>query len=198
MFKDFKKNVLSAVALLSLPFLLLGIANPALAFKLTLQFCGDYFETPDPDDGVLQSRVTLEINDDGTINTSAGTNGILDADISTIVGNVELNYTEDDLFSFELGATQTAGTPMDYGFSSGLSDYWLFDDGNNNIFSFVLPNSVDLLDVQEIETTDIAEFRSGVFFKDKDKVQRVPEPSVVFASLAFVGLMTMVRDRQKK
>ena len=199
MFKHFRKNILSAVTLFSLPFLLLGIANPALAFQLTLQFCGEFLDAVNPGDGVLSSTVTLEINNDGTINTSAGNNGILDADISTSVNNVVVNYTEDMLSSFQSGVSENSETPLPYTFDGGLSDYWIFDDGNDNLFSFVLPNSVNLLEVQEINTMDLVDCRNtGSCFTDVDIIRRVPEPSVVLASMAFIGLMNMVRDRKKK
>ncbi|NEO84963.1 MAG: hypothetical protein F6J87_12030 [Spirulina sp. SIO3F2] len=189
------------------------------AFQLTLQFCGNFIDGSSGsllNDQVLKSRVTLGVKDDGTLDTDVGQNGLISADISTIVGGSILDYTEIDLFSsapvavaassggLAFASTEDATAAIAngsaYAFLGGPSSFWMFENQNGSLFNFAIPTSLNLKSVQPFSTVDIAEVRTGTitWVRSTDVPKPVPEPVSLLAGITSLGFINLMRRRMKR
>ena len=168
----------------------LGLGNsPAAAALFKINFCGTF------DDGEVEkgSFATLDVNPDGTLNTSADNSGLFDAKVTTTRDDISLMYTEEGFESFD---------DSDPSFFS-----WTLEDSVGNIFKLVIPESVfPLTGSKTIELNSNMEKRisDSVFVIEKDPdvfISQVPEPLTILGSgvaLGFGAMFKKEHSRRKK
>lgn len=179
----------------------LGLSNsPAAAALFKINFCGTF------DDGVVEegSFATLDVNPDGTLNTSADNSGLFDAKVTTTRDGISLMYTEEDFFEAGMG-NGISGVDT-FGESSF---FWRLQNDGDNIFNLVIPKSVfPLTGSQTIALNDNSEQRliNGTLIIGKEKdpdvfIERVPEPSIILGlgvSLGFGSMFKKEHSRRQK
>lgn len=177
----------------------LGLStSPAAAALFKINFCGTF------DDGQVEpgSFATIDVNPDGTLNTSADNSGLFDAKVTTTRGGISLMYTEEDFF--EAGMGDGISGVDTFGESSF---FWRLQNDGDNIFNLVIPKSVfPLTGSQTIALNENSEQRPGIPLGKEDDpdvfIERVPEPLTILGSGVALGFGAMFKKehsrRQKK